>query len=289
MESNPKVCIIMPVYNGASTIKLAIASLIAQSYDNWICVIVNDGSSDGTKEILDSLTDCRFKVYHLPKNKGRGYARQYALEHTEGDYLAYLDADDFYHKDKLKLQVNILQSNDNIMLVGTGVLTFSDDYQPLNTRGCYNIVTTKPFKDGKKLPVVMPSVMIRLDYAKAFQYNSRLNAGEDIDYFSRYLNGKLYSNIDKVLLYYYLGPTNYKKVLSYTYNEILRGAFLMKRNSCAGINLIIHSMFKYFIYLIFIPILGMSFFLRRRGHAADINEIQEFDIQYKICNNETRI
>ena len=55
MKNNPKVCVLMPVYSGAATIELALKSLVAQSYTNWICVIVNDGSKDGTKEILDSL------------------------------------------------------------------------------------------------------------------------------------------------------------------------------------------------------------------------------------------
>ena len=287
MENNPKVCVIMPVYNGANTIKLALKSLLAQSYKHWICVIVNDGSSDRTKDILDSLKDSRFKVYHLPRNKGRGYARQYALEHAEGDYLAYLDADDFYHEDKLKLQVELLESRKDVFLVGTGTLTFERGYKPLNTRGCYDLKVSVPFRDGAKLRVMMPSVMLRLDRAGKYQYNSRLNAGEDLDYFSRYLNGKLYANIGKVLLYYNLGPTTYKKVLAYTYNEILRGTILIRRNVSAGIGLIFSSIFKFFIYLIFIPILGLDFFMNKRGHTADASEIQEFGIQYKICSNET--
>ncbi len=124
MMETPLVSIIMPVYNGASTIRLALQSLLVQTYSNWLCIIVNDGSTDGTKEILDSLTDSRFKVYHLPKNMGRGYARQVALDHVEGEFIAYLDADDFYHREKIQRQMDVMISDFTIDLVACGLLTF---------------------------------------------------------------------------------------------------------------------------------------------------------------------
>ena len=70
---NPKVCVIMPVYNGEKTIIYALASLLNQSYTNWICVIVNDGSTDSTIQILNSLTDPRFQVYHLKRALKTGF------------------------------------------------------------------------------------------------------------------------------------------------------------------------------------------------------------------------
>ena len=239
--SDPKVCVVMPVYNGASTIELALKSLIAQTYKNWVCIIVNDGSKDNTKQILDSLLDPRFKVYHLPQNMGRGYARQFALEHAEGDYLAYLDADDFYNKEKLKLQVEILESDDDIYLVSSGLLAFGNNYEPINTRGLYNIKKSEKFINRGVLNVVLPSAMVRLKQAKDFKYNDNLNAGEDLDYFSRYLDGKYYSNINKVLLYYYVGPTTYKKILQYSYNEILRGWYMLNNKFKVGMRVFILS------------------------------------------------
>lgn len=170
---NPKVCVVMPVYNGESTIELALKSLVAQSYKNWICVIVNDGSNDNTKEILNSLSDPRFRVYNLPNNMGRGYARQFALDHAEGDYLAYLDADDFYHKDKLRLQVDVLESDSDICLVATGLLAFGNSYHPINTRGLFDLKKSKRFVDRGVLNIVMPSAMIRLKQAKIISYNEK--------------------------------------------------------------------------------------------------------------------
>ena len=112
-----KVSVIMPVYNGEKTIRKAVASLLLQSYEDWELVIVNDGSTDRTKDIIDSLCDNRIKVVHLKKNMGRGYARGIALEHVSGEYLAYLDADDMMHKEKLMSEVEVLENDKKIMLV----------------------------------------------------------------------------------------------------------------------------------------------------------------------------
>lgn len=286
MNNSPKVCVVMPVYNGASTIELALKSLVAQTYKNWICVIVNDGSKDGTKEILDSLTDSRFKVYHLPKNMGRGYARQFALEHAEGDYLAYLDADDFYHTEKLRLQVEVLESDSDIYLVSSGLLAFGNDYSPMNTRGLFDLKKSKRFVNKGVLNIVMPSAMVRLEQAKTVKYNENLNAGEDLDYFARYLDGKYYSNINRVLLFYYVGPTTYKKVLQYSYNEILRGFYMLKKQFYWGTKILIYCIIKYLIYLLAIPILGVDFFLKKRGTVPSEQELKVFYNQYNLINNE---
>lgn len=287
MNNSPKVCVVMPVYNGASTIELALKSLVAQTYKNWICVIVNDGSKDETKEILDSLTDPRFKVYHLPKNMGRGYARQFALEHAEGDYLAYLDADDFYHTEKLRLQVEVLESDSDIYLVSSGLLAFGNDYSPMNTRGLFDLKKSKRFVNKGVLNIVMPSAMVRLEQAKTLKYNENLNAGEDLDYFARYLDGKYYSNINRVLLFYYVGPTTYKKVLQYSYNEILRGFYMLKKQFYWGTKILLYCIIKYLIYLLAIPILGIDFFLKKRGTVPSEQELKDFYNQYNfICNEK---
>ena len=68
----PLVCIIMPVYNVENTILYALNSIVRQTYENWICVIVNDGSTDRTKEILDTIEDKRFKIVHLSHNCEKG-------------------------------------------------------------------------------------------------------------------------------------------------------------------------------------------------------------------------
>ncbi|MDY2942297.1 MAG: glycosyltransferase family 2 protein [Paludibacteraceae bacterium] len=274
-KEQPKVCVIMPVYNGEKTIKRALTSLLMQTYTNWECVVVNDGSTDGTQSILDELTDPRFKVFSLPKNVGRGAARQVCLEHADGEFLTYLDADDFYHKDKIRLQVETFETDPQIDLVSCGMLVFDDNDEPINIRGGrYHKITH--FCDGDNLRVVPVCSMVKLPKALTIQYNSFLNAGEDVDYFSRYLDGGTLVSMEEILHYYYVGTTTYSKVLSYTYNDMKRGIYLAKRRLSSGIRLALSAFAKLLIYALLIPILGVDFFLNKRGHACSEEEIQQY-------------
>ena len=280
-HDQPLVSVMMPVYNGEKTIMFAIKSLLMQTYKNWLCIIVNDGSTDGTRLILDRLTDNRFKIIHLSENIGRGAARQIALDNAEGNYLAYLDADDFYHEDKLERQVEILNRYSNIALIGGRLMSFDSNYKPISLRGS---LLTQPilYKMGASLKLCMATAMIRLPEAKSFKYNSKLNAAEDADYFSRYLNGKQYQNIPDVLLYYSVTEsTTYSKILHYTSLEILRGFLMFGEYKKAALKTIILCGTKWLIYACFIPLLGTKFFISRRGISVSDKENNLF-IQQKI-------
>jgi glycosyltransferase involved in cell wall biosynthesis len=284
--SDPKVCVIMPVYNGEKTIRLALNSLLAQSYSNWECVITNDGSTDGTDRILSQLTDPRFKVIQLGKNVGRGAARQVCLDHAEGEYLCYLDADDFYHKDKIKEQVQVMEHDKTIDMVACGILAYDDNYKALNIRGVLN-TDISGFSDGNNLPAVLPTAMIRLHKALTIKYNSNLNAGEDLDYFSQYLDGGRFVNIAKLLYYYYTGTTTKQKVLSYTWNELKRGLYLMRRKPMNGIKVALVSASKYLAYGTLIPILGLDYFIQKRGHQfTDEQEHTYYQILKELKNEK---
>lgn len=86
----PLVSIMMPVYNGLPLIKASIESIIQQTYSNWECVIVDDGSNDGTSAYLDSINNERFVVYHLKINSGRAIARQKALTFVKENTSVWL-------------------------------------------------------------------------------------------------------------------------------------------------------------------------------------------------------
>ena len=275
---NPKVCVIMPVYNGATTISMALRSLLDQSYTNWECVIVNDGSTDATKSILDSIDDKRFRIIHLEKNKGRGEARQICLDHAEGKYIAYLDADDFYHTDKLKMQVEILEENPLIDLVGTQLLTFNSQFHPVTIRASKIHSEILRYKLGECLHLSMATAMIRLSKAKTIKYNFKLNGGEDTDYFTKYLDGSNYINIPIVTYYYLVSPetTTYRKILQFTGNEILRGLSIYKKTKSYSLLIILQSSIKWIIYACCIPVLGVNFFLLKRGVVPSEDEIKKF-------------
>lgn len=104
------VSIIMPAYNAERYIAQAIESVLAQTFSRWELVIVNDGSSDSTPDILERYTDARIKVFHQV-NDGESGARNTALRHVQGEWIAFLDADDVYLPHHLDLTAAYLHSH----------------------------------------------------------------------------------------------------------------------------------------------------------------------------------
>jgi len=107
-----KVSVIIPCYNQGSFLKEAVDSIIAQTYTNWECIIVNDGSTDNTEEVAKAYLkdDVRF-IYIKQENKGVPGARNTGLELCTGDYIQFLDADDALHMQKLEKHLEILQKS----------------------------------------------------------------------------------------------------------------------------------------------------------------------------------
>jgi teichuronic acid biosynthesis glycosyltransferase TuaG len=114
MTEQPKVSIITPVYNASKYIVLTMDSVLAQSYDNWEMVMVDDCSSDNSVNIVKSYQakDSRFRLIELEENSGSGIARNTAIKAAEGRIIAFLDSDDIWHQDKLKLHVQFMLDND---------------------------------------------------------------------------------------------------------------------------------------------------------------------------------
>lgn len=103
--SSPTVSIIMPAYNVQQYIGLAIESVLAQRFVDWELVIVNDGSKDNTRDVIARYTDARITCIDQ-QNGGEAAARNTALDHLQGDYIAFLDADDFYRNDRSKTMLS---------------------------------------------------------------------------------------------------------------------------------------------------------------------------------------
>lgn len=118
----PKVSVILPAYNGEKYIERAILSVLAQNYTDWELVAVNDGSVDGTLEILEKFKnkESRLKIIIHEKNSGLIVSLNDALAVSGGEYIARIDCDDVWSsQDKLKKQVEFLDQHQDYGLVGT--------------------------------------------------------------------------------------------------------------------------------------------------------------------------
>ena len=111
--STPKVSIIIPMYNSEEYIKEAVDSCLSQTYENIEIIVIDDGSTDNSKEeILDHIETNRVR-YFYQSNKGRSAARNYGLDISEGAYINFLDSDDLLHSSKLEIHMNYMNNNEN--------------------------------------------------------------------------------------------------------------------------------------------------------------------------------
>jgi teichuronic acid biosynthesis glycosyltransferase TuaG len=186
MNSNPgtkdiKFSVIIPTYNAAQTVARAIDSVLAQSYGAHEIIVVDDASKDNTRDIINNSYGNKVQLIQKVANTGSSIARNNGMDVATGDYIAFIDADDVWHKDKLMLLNTILSNNRHIQL-------FYHPYTQESLTGKRlpeNIVVYKlPFI--KLLPanlIATSCAVIRND--PKFRFDSAMRYTEDYDLWLR--------------------------------------------------------------------------------------------------------
>jgi glycosyltransferase involved in cell wall biosynthesis len=105
---SPLISVIIPIYNGEVTIGETIQSVLNQTYSNFELLIINDGSTDNTLEVISSFQDSRIQVFSY-QNAGQGASRNRGLNQAQGEYVSFIDADDLWVPEKLADQLTALQ------------------------------------------------------------------------------------------------------------------------------------------------------------------------------------
>ena len=201
------VSVMMPCYNCAKTLPLALASLIAQSYENWECILVDDASTDRPIDIVQLANDKRIKYIRLDRNVGRGAARQIALDRAAGDYLCMLDADDWLYPSKIRRQLEVIESETRLTLVSTGMAIVNEQNELVGVRARATTASdAKILGPLNKLclpPVAHAPSMIRMKAAKQVRYNPQFRwPGEDVDFLLKVLLDRYYCILPDVSYVY---------------------------------------------------------------------------------------
>ena len=116
------ISVVVPVYNGAKYLAKTVESILAQDYKEFELLLINDGSSDSSKELIEALAEKNTKITAFTKeNGGVANARNFGIEHAKGDYIAFCDQDDLWLPTKLSKQLALF-SNLNVGLVYTGAI-----------------------------------------------------------------------------------------------------------------------------------------------------------------------
>lgn len=125
--SEPKVTVLMSVYNGERYLREAVESILNQTFEDFLFLIVNDGSTDGTGSILQGYGDRRIRLVENEKNLGLTRSLNRGIEMTRSEYVARMDADDVSSAERLEKQVCYLEDNPEVGLLGTRYMKIDEE------------------------------------------------------------------------------------------------------------------------------------------------------------------
>jgi len=218
-EHKPLVSVVMSVYNGASYVKEAIESILNQTYVHFEFLIINDGSTDSSLEIIYSFSDPRIKLIDNGVNKGLIYSLNKGLDEAQGKYIARMDADDISLPTRFEKQVAYLERHQTIGIVGSDYIAFTNDSSKYITsiRNSSQIKTFLLFG----ATVCHPTLMLRKSVIDEcnFRYSSEAKHVEDFDLWTRMSVHTHFANIDEALLKYRDHPGQVSHAYSYIQKE----------------------------------------------------------------------
>ncbi len=270
------VSVVIPCFNGADSILRAIGSLQNQTHTNWEAIVVNDGSTDQTRNIVLGVKDSRIKYFEFEKNKGRGAARQKGLEEASGQYLAMIDADDWIYSTKLEDQLKILESNLELALVSGGMAITDGVSNLKGMRLGTNKVET--WKDVGFPPIPHGPSMIRMNLAKPHKYDITMKYSQDIDFLSRCMLGKKYLVSNRIWYVYseHQSVTKSKILFSYFFSLKYISRFFFKRPIVVLKHVIILLLKIAYISVISL-FTSIEDILNRRSVEPTFDVIEEFE------------
>ncbi len=198
----PLVTVLMPVYNGEKYLKMAIDSILNQTYKNFELLIINDGSTDKSESIISKYSDERIFYVKNEKNLGLVTTLNKGLALAKGDYIARMDCDDISMPMRFEKQVRFMDENDEVGVCGTWIKFFGEGP---------GIVVKNPVSHREiecKLlfsnPMAHPTVMLRKSFFDRFNltYSSNYQLAEDFELWHRCVKLFKFHNIPEVLLRY---------------------------------------------------------------------------------------
>lgn len=203
-EKAPLVSVVMPAYNVEKYVEEAVRSILDQTFLDFEFIIVDDGSTDRTLEILRSFSDPRIRLLFNEKNEGNYPARNRGCRLARGKYIAVMDADDVAMPERLEVQVKFMEKNFDVLLIGSGWHFMGNTDRPVNVLTDYEDVKLYLLNNSCFLH---PSMMIRTEVMQAVGgYDEQYVYAGDYDLLCRFaLRGRV-ENIPDVLMAYRWHP-----------------------------------------------------------------------------------
>jgi len=178
------VTIGIPFLNARRYLADAVRSVFTQTHDDWELLLIDDGSSDGSIDVVRNLDDPRVRLLGDGSNRGLGARLNQIASLAEGTYVARMDADDLMHPERIERQLKFLRAHPSIDLIDTATFTVDDDLTPLGIRGDRPL-DSRPEAVLRNGLLIHPTVMGRAEWFRSNPYDPIYVRAEDRELWSR--------------------------------------------------------------------------------------------------------
>ena len=206
---NLKISVIIPTFNREKQIRNSIKSVLNQTYNNLEIIIVDDGSTDNTKEEVKKITDKRVKYIKLKQNKGAAFARNIGIKKSKGNFISFQDSDDYFYPNKLELQLKNLINQNSISLDFCKIrIFFNSTYNYFIP----NLETEKKIKTGNYLNELITkgnfistqAILVKKEILDNFLFDPNFPRLQDFDLILRMIQKIKFSYTQQALVNLYL-------------------------------------------------------------------------------------
>ena len=256
MRMNPKVSIVIPVYNGEGYVNEAINSALAQTYENCEIIVVNDGSTDNTEAIVNTYGN---KIRYFSKeNGGVSSALNVGIEHMEGEYFQYLPHDDLLHPEKIEKNIRAIQQSGNDM----SIIWSGWNFKYMDERGLKKFEILSKYTDEEQItnsvfPLLFSlvntvTVLINKKFfEKAGLFDTRLYTSQDYDmWFRTFIDQKTIYLKEALIDYRVHNQQGSQADSEFIENCIQMSEYMVANLSDEQVENIFGSKYRFFYYML---------------------------------------
>ena len=223
----PKISIIVPIYNVERYIRECLDSIIRQTFSDWECLLIDDGSPDNSGAVCDEYAkiDGRFRVFHKP-NGGVSSARNYGIEKAQGEWVTFIDSDDFISPTFLEGLYKPIMQDEQLDFVHGGCTNWNDGKNAGINQQYKDYVGKDPVKVFIEYRGLIVSKLFRLDIinhrncGSPLRFDERMRIAEDMVFTTEYLlKTQKYALVSEVGYYYRILMTFVNKKQSLTQSQ----------------------------------------------------------------------
>lgn len=204
-DDTPLVSVVIPTYNRASVLPRAVDSALDQTYDNVEIIIVDDGSTDNTSDVIAAYDQERLTAISLESNRGAPHARNVGIERADGEYISFLDSDDEYEPTRIATLVSVLRSApDNCAGVFHSYVVRTENGVRRTSRAPNHLIGAEEIRDENIIGGLSCTMFKRDVLVDVGLFDESLPSAQDYDLYLRVLDDRTMRGVDEFLSVYHV-------------------------------------------------------------------------------------